>query len=63
MLFRSPLDAFPLFLKKVVNNIAPKPSILFSNLFFRLGSFPECWLSANVTVIPKGAPSSDRENY
>ena len=24
---------------------------------------PECWRSANVTAIPKGAPSPDRENY
>ena len=25
--------------------------------------FPECWRSANVTAIPKGAPSPDKENY
>ena len=28
-----------------------------------LGSFPECWRSANVTAIPKDAPSPDQENY
>ena len=28
-----------------------------------MGWFPECWRSANVTAIPKGAPSADRENY
>ena len=27
----------------------------------RLRSFPVCWWSANVTAIPKGAPSPDRE--
>ena len=26
-------------------------------------SLPECWQSANVTAIPKGAPSPDWENY
>ena len=24
---------------------------------------PECWLSANVTAIPKGDPSPDKKNY
>ena len=57
-----PLDAFPLFLKKVAGIIAPKLSIIFRRLM-RLGSFPECWRSANVTVIAKGAPSPDTENY
>ena len=42
--------------------ITPKLSIIFRGLI-RRGSFPECWLSANVTAIPKGAPSPDRENY
>ena len=27
------------------------------------GSFQECWRSTNVTAIPKGALSPDRENY
>ena len=36
--------------------IAPKLSINFIGLIHR-GSFPECWQSANVTAIPKGAPS------
>ena len=51
---------FPLFLKKVAHIIAPKESIMFHRLI-RLGSFPECWGSANVTAIPKGAPSPDRK--
>ena len=55
------LGVFPLFLKKVADIIAPKLSTIFRR-FIRLGSFPECWRSANVTDIPKGAPSPDREN-
>ena len=27
-----------------------------------LGSYPECWRNANVTAIPKFAPSPDKEN-
>ena len=57
-----PLVVFPLFLKKVADIIAPKLSICFRRLI-RLGSFPGCWRSANVTAISKGAPSRDRENY
>ena len=56
------LVVFPLFLKIVVDIIAPKFSIIF-HLLIRLGSFPVCWRSANVTTIPKGTPSPDRENY
>ena len=36
---------------------APKLSIILRR------SFLECWLSVNVTAIPKGALSPDRENY
>ena len=50
------LGAFSLFLKKVVDIISPNPSIIFGRLM-HLGSFPECWQSANVTEIPEGAPS------
>ena len=57
-----PLGVFPLFLKKVADIIAPKLSIIICRLI-RLGSFPECWQSANVTAIPKGGPSPERENY
>ena len=56
-----PLCVFPLFLKMVVDTIAPKQSMIFLGLI-RRGSFPEYWRSANVTAIPKGAPSPDREN-
>ena len=56
-----PLGVIPLFLMKVADIIAPKQNIIFPRII-RLGSFPECWLSANVTAIPKGAPSPDREN-
>ena len=50
---------FPQFLKMVTDVIAPKLSIIFRGLI-RRGSFPECWSSANVTAIPKGAPSPDK---
>ena len=53
---------FPPFLKKVADIIARKLNIIFLRLI-RLGSFPEYWLSPNVTAIPKGAPSPDRENH
>ena len=56
------LGVFPLFLKMVANIIAPKLSINFCGLI-RRGSFSECWRSATVTAIPKGATSPDRENY
>ena len=57
-----PLGVFPLFLKMVADFIASKLSTIFQGLI-RLGSFPECWRSANATAIPNGAPSPDRENY
>ena len=57
-----PLGVFPLFLKMVVDIIAPKLCIIFRWLISR-GSFLECWRSANIAVIPKGAPSPARENY
>ena len=57
-----PLGVFPLFLKMVVDIIAPKLSIIFLGLI-RRGSFPLCWRFPIVTAIPMGAPSPDRENY
>ena len=51
-----PLGVFPLGLKKAADIIAPKLSINFRRLI-RLGSFSECWRSANVTAIHKVAPS------
>ena len=56
------LGVFLLFLKKVADINAAKLSIIFHKLI-HLGSFPECWQSSNVTAIPKGATSHDRENY
>ena len=56
-----PLGVFPLFLKKVTDIIAAIRSIIFLKLIC-MGSFPECWRSANVTAIPKGALSVDRED-
>ena len=57
-----PLGVFPLFLKMVADIIASKLSIIFCGLI-RWGVFSECWQTTNVTAIPKGAPSPDRENY
>ena len=56
------LRVFPLFLHKVTDIIAIKLKTTFHRLI-RLGSFPECWLSSNVTAIPKGDLSPERENY
>ena len=53
-----PLDVFPLFLKIVSDIIAPKLRGLICH-----GSFLECWRSAIVTAIPKGAQSPGRGNY
>ena len=56
------MDVFPLFITMIADIIAPKLSNIFHKLI-RLGSFPECWQSANVTAIPMDAPSTDMENY
>ena len=56
------LGVFPLFLNMVADIISPKISIIFRGPI-RRGLFPVCWRYANVTAIPKGAPSPDRENY
>ena len=57
-----PSGVSPLFLKMVVDIIAPKLSVIFRGLI-RRGLFPECWRSVSVTAISKGAPSPDREKY
>ena len=55
------LGVFPLFLKMVAYIIAPKLSLIFRGQIC-WGSFPKCCRSVNVTAIPKGARSHDREN-
>ena len=45
----------------VADIIAPKLSIIFCSLI-RLGSFLKCWQSVNVSAIPNGAPTPNREN-
>ena len=57
-----PLGMFPLFLKKIADVLAPKLSIIFRKLI-KLGSFPKCWRTANITPIPKGAASPNVANY
>ena len=53
---------FPLLLKECAGVIAPKLALLFRRLI-RTGKFPESWRDANVTAIPKGPPSPNKENY
>ena len=53
---------FPLFLKRTADVMAPRLSVVFRRLV-RLGNFPPCWRQANVTLIPKGPPSSTVDNY
>ena len=57
-----PLGMFPLFLKRTAAVLAPRLDVVFRWLL-RLGRFPVCWRVANVTPIPKGAPSSSASNY
>ena len=57
-----PLGMFRLFLKRTADVMAPHLSAVFRRLV-RLGSFPACWLQANVTPIPKSPPSSSVANY
>ena len=54
--------AFPRFLKRTADVMAPRLSVVFRWLV-RLGSFPVCWRQANVTSIPKGPPSYNVANY
>ena len=53
---------FPLFLKKTAEVLAPCLAVVFRRLI-HLGSFPVCWRVNNVTLIPKGPPSSTASNY
>ena len=57
-----PLGMFPLILKKTAEVLASHLAVVFQWLL-RLGSFPFCWRVANVTLIPKGLPSSSASNY
>ena len=57
-----PLGMFPLFPKRTADALAPRLSVVFRQLVL-LGSFPACWRQANVTLIPKGPPSSSVANY
>ena len=50
------------FFKRTADVMAPRLTVVFRRLV-RLGSFPACWRQANVTPIPKGAPSSSVANY
>ena len=52
-----PLCMFPISLKRTADVMANRHSAVFQWLVL-LCSFPACWRQANVTPIPKGAPSS-----
>ena len=57
-----PLGMFPLFVKRSVDVMAPRLSVVFRRLVHE-DTFPACWRQANVTPIPKGPPSSSVANY
>ena len=57
-----PLGMFHICLKRTVDVMAPRLSVVFWRLV-RLGSFPACWRQADDTPIPKGKPSSSVTNY
>ena len=57
-----PLGFFPLFYKKIASVLAPKLSVIFRKLL-KVGSFPTCWRTANVTPIPKGPSSPNVADY
>ena len=49
-----PDGIFPLFLKKISKQLAPKLAKIFRDLL-SAGHFPESWRSANITPIPNGS--------
>ena len=53
---------FPLYLKRTVDVMAPRLSVVFRRIV-RLCNFPVCCRQANVTPIPKGPPYSSVANY
>ena len=57
-----PYGFFPLFFKMIADVLAPKLATLFRYLV-RSGTFPDCWKTADVVPVPKGAPSSQVGNY
>ena len=59
-----PLGMFPYFLTRTADVLAPRLSVVFWRLV-RLGSFPACWIQANVTLFqrdhrPPLLPTPDR---
>ena len=57
-----PLGMLPLFLKRYVDVLGPRLSVMFRQLV-RQGSFAACSRQANVTPMPKSPPSSSVANY
>ena len=56
-----PNGLFPLILKRLSSQLAPKLAVIF-RILVRRGSFSECWRSGNITPIPKGSSSSPSPN-
>ena len=56
-----PNGLFPLILKRLSSQLAPKLAVIF-RLLVRQGSFSGCWRSGNITPIPKGSSSSPSPN-
>ena len=56
-----PNGLFPLILKRLSSQLAPKLAVIFRKLN-REGSYSECWRSGNITPIPKGSSSSSSPN-
>lgn len=57
-----PLGFFPLFYKRIADLLSRKLAVIF-RMLIRGGSFPQCWRTANVVPVPKGASSPVVENY
>jgi hypothetical protein len=58
----APAGLFHFFYKKAAAVLVPKLSVIFRGLI-RSGEFPECWRTANVVPVLKGAFSLIVDNY
>ena len=56
-----PNGLFPLILKRLSSQLAPKLAVIF-RILIRQGSFSECWRLGNITPIPKGSSSCPSPN-
>ena len=56
-----PNGLFPLLLKRLSSQLAPKLAVIF-RILGRQGAFSVCWRSGNITPIPKGSSASPSPN-